>query len=185
MTQIAGGRASKLNRKLNDEIIKRISVFKDYGILCAVDYAATAVVLHFDVTRFRLEGDHRPRLRKCPTGNRSTSSLAPSQKWLSLLHDLAQCTRSPKFSQRRRLLPRAWPFGSRCRPRLPLAHPPRRPLHDIANGEDSRRLGFRFAGDRLLRLQRPEAGNNSALPLLRPAPAPALLHDSPHAEFAK
>jgi hypothetical protein len=56
VTQIASGRASKLNRRLNDEIMKRITSFKDYGIFCGIDYNKSDVVLHFDVTRFRLEG---------------------------------------------------------------------------------------------------------------------------------
>jgi hypothetical protein len=56
VTQIAGGRASKLNRKLNDEILKRVTLFKDYGVLCAIDYNKTEIALHFDATRFQLEG---------------------------------------------------------------------------------------------------------------------------------
>ena len=38
VTQIAGGRASKLNRRLNDEIMKRVTAFKEYGVLCGIDY---------------------------------------------------------------------------------------------------------------------------------------------------
>ena len=56
VTQIAGGRASKLNRKLNDEILKRVTLFKDYGVLCEIDYNKTEIALHFDATRFQLEG---------------------------------------------------------------------------------------------------------------------------------
>ncbi len=56
VTQIAGGRASKLNRKLNDEILKRVTLFKDYGVLCGIDYNKTEIALHFDATRFQLEG---------------------------------------------------------------------------------------------------------------------------------
>jgi hypothetical protein len=56
VTQIASGRASRLNERLNGEITKRITVFKEYGVFCGIDYAASELVLHFDVTRFRLEG---------------------------------------------------------------------------------------------------------------------------------
>lgn len=56
VTQIASGRASTLNRKLNDEITKRVTLFRNYGVLSGIDYAKTEVTLHFDVSRFRLEG---------------------------------------------------------------------------------------------------------------------------------
>ncbi len=56
MTQIASGRASRLNNRLNDEILKRVSLFKEYGVFRAIDYAPSEVVLHFDLTRFRSEG---------------------------------------------------------------------------------------------------------------------------------
>ena len=56
VTQLASGRASRLNKRLNDEILKRVSVFKDYGVFRAIDYAPSEVVLHFDLSRFRSEG---------------------------------------------------------------------------------------------------------------------------------
>jgi hypothetical protein len=56
VTQLAGGRASRLNNRLNDEIKKRITLFKDYGVFRAIDYRSSEVVLHFDVTRFRSDG---------------------------------------------------------------------------------------------------------------------------------
>ena len=56
VTQLASGRASRLNNRLNDEIKKRVSLFKEYGVFRAIDYAPSEVVLHFDLTRFRSEG---------------------------------------------------------------------------------------------------------------------------------
>jgi hypothetical protein len=56
VTQLASGRASRLNKRLNDEILKRVSVFKEYGVFRAIDYAPSEVVLHFDLSRFRSEG---------------------------------------------------------------------------------------------------------------------------------
>lgn len=56
VTQLASGRASRLNNRLNDEILKKVSLFKEYGVFRAIDYAPSEVVLHFDVTRFRSEG---------------------------------------------------------------------------------------------------------------------------------
>ena len=56
VTQLASGRASRLNNRLNDEIKKRVSLFKEYGVFRAIDYTPTEVVLHFDLTRFKSEG---------------------------------------------------------------------------------------------------------------------------------
>jgi hypothetical protein len=56
VTQLASGRASRLNKRLNDEILKRVGLFKEYGVFRAIDYAPSEVVLHFDLTRFRSEG---------------------------------------------------------------------------------------------------------------------------------
>jgi hypothetical protein len=56
VTQIASGRASRLNKRLNDEVLKRVGLFKDYGVLQAIDYSSSEVILRFDSTRFRSEG---------------------------------------------------------------------------------------------------------------------------------
>jgi len=56
VTQIASGRASRLNKRLNDEILKRVGLFKEYGVFRAIDYTPSEVVLHFDLTRFKSEG---------------------------------------------------------------------------------------------------------------------------------
>ncbi len=56
VTQLASGRASRLNNRLNDEIKKRVTLFKEYGVFRAIDYSPTDVVLHFDVSRFRSDG---------------------------------------------------------------------------------------------------------------------------------
>jgi hypothetical protein len=56
VTQIANGRASRLNKRLNDEILKRVGVFTEYGVFRAIEYAPTEIVLHFDLTRFKSEG---------------------------------------------------------------------------------------------------------------------------------
>jgi hypothetical protein len=56
VTQLASGRASRLNQRLNAEILKRVGLFKEYGVFRSIDYAPSEVVLHFDLTRFRSEG---------------------------------------------------------------------------------------------------------------------------------
>jgi hypothetical protein len=56
VTQIARGRASRLNQRLNAEIMRKITVFKEYGVFQGIDYEPNEVVLHFDLTRLRSEG---------------------------------------------------------------------------------------------------------------------------------
>jgi hypothetical protein len=56
VTQVAGGRALRLNNRLNDEIKKRVTLFREYGVFRAIDYSPSDVVLHFDVSRFRSDG---------------------------------------------------------------------------------------------------------------------------------
>ena len=56
VTQIAEGRAALINKKLNAEVLKRATVFKQYGVFRGIDYSADQVVLHFDLTRLKSEG---------------------------------------------------------------------------------------------------------------------------------
>jgi hypothetical protein len=56
VTQIADGRAALLSQKLNAEVLKRTSTFKDYGAFCGIDYRPDQVVLRFDLTRLTREG---------------------------------------------------------------------------------------------------------------------------------
>jgi hypothetical protein len=56
VTQVADKKANGLNDKLNAEITKKIALFKDYGLLCGIDYFPTQIVLLFDQTRLRSEG---------------------------------------------------------------------------------------------------------------------------------
>ena len=50
----AGPRDSSEN--LNAEIVRRVSLFKEYGVFCGIDYSQSELVLHFDLTRLRPEG---------------------------------------------------------------------------------------------------------------------------------
>ena len=54
--QVAEGKASRLNERLNNEILKHIKIFQDYGILYGIDYTSAQIVLHFDVSRYTPEG---------------------------------------------------------------------------------------------------------------------------------
>ena len=56
VTRVAAGKASQMSDRLNAEVVKRVSAFKEYGVFTGIDYVPTEVVLHFDMTRFRSEG---------------------------------------------------------------------------------------------------------------------------------
>jgi len=55
-TRVVDGRSAEINQKLNAEIMKRAAQYKDYGVLCGVDYAVDSVTLRFDLTRLTREG---------------------------------------------------------------------------------------------------------------------------------
>ncbi|MDR3639614.1 MAG: hypothetical protein P4L84_37785 [Isosphaeraceae bacterium] len=54
--QVIEGKASKLNEKLNAEIMKRVKAFQEYGLFYAIEYDPSYVVLRFDVSRFVSDG---------------------------------------------------------------------------------------------------------------------------------
>ncbi len=56
ITQLANGRASRLGDRLNAEIARRVSLFREYGVFCGIEYSQNELVLHFDLTRLRSEG---------------------------------------------------------------------------------------------------------------------------------
>jgi hypothetical protein len=56
VTRIANGRALRLSERLNDEIVRHVALFRDYGVFCGIEYSPTELVLHFDLTRLRPEG---------------------------------------------------------------------------------------------------------------------------------
>ena len=55
-TRVVDGRAAEINEKLNAVIMKRAAQYKDYGVLCGIDYAADSITLRFDLTRLNREG---------------------------------------------------------------------------------------------------------------------------------
>ncbi len=56
VTQLANGRASRLSEELNAEIVRRVALFKEYGVFYGIEYSPGELVLHFDLTRLRSEG---------------------------------------------------------------------------------------------------------------------------------
>ena len=56
VTQVADGKASTMNAKLNAQLQKKVASFREYGVLREVNYTSDQVVLIFDVTRYRSDG---------------------------------------------------------------------------------------------------------------------------------
>ncbi len=185
VTQIAGGRASKLNSKLNDEIMKRVTLFKDYGVLCGIDYTKTEIVLHFDVTRFRLEG---------VTGfvfATAHPETVPLHRWLHPRNGTHYYTTKPNAPDR----PNSVADGVCCHvfnlpvPESVAVYHWRSGRDDLyttsPTGENSRRLGFLPHGIAFYVYKDPRP---DAIPLYRffdPVRHQHFYTTHPHAEFAK
>ena len=185
VTQIAGGRASKLNRKLNDEIMKRVTLFRDYGVLCGIEYAAKEVALHFDVTRFRLEG---------VTGHvlaQAHPDTVPLYRWLHPKNGSHYYTTKTGAPDRRNSVNE----GVSCHvfnqagPETVAVYHWRTARDDLYTtspaGENSYRLGFRPQGIAFYVYKDPRPGT---LPLYRfydPVRHQHFYTTHPHAEFAK
>jgi hypothetical protein len=185
VTQIAGGRASKLNRKLNDEITKRVAVFKDYGILCAVDYDKNAVVLHFDVTRFRLEGI---------TGHvfaNARPETVPLYRWFHPRIASHFYTTTPNAPDRPNSVSDGicgHVFNHAIPDTVPIYHwrTERDELYTTApNGEGSRWLGFRPQGIAFYVFKGPKPGTVPLYRFYDPLRHQHFYTTHPHAEFAK
>jgi hypothetical protein len=56
VTQVVDGKADAVNQKLNAEIMKRAAAYKDFGVLCGIDYDRDFVTLKFDLTRLDRQG---------------------------------------------------------------------------------------------------------------------------------
>jgi hypothetical protein len=185
VTQIAGGRASKLNRKLNDEIMKRVTLFRDYGVLSGIDYAKTEIALHFDVTRFRLEGI---------TGHVfavAHSDTAPLHRWLHPKNGSHHYTTTPNAPDR----PNSVSDGVCCHVFSHAAPDTVAVYHCRTNrdelyttsptGENSRRLGFIPHGTAFYVYKDPRPDTTPLYRFYDPVRHQHFYTTHPHAEFAK
>jgi hypothetical protein len=185
VTQIAGGRASRLNQRLNGEIMKRVSAFKEYGVFCGIDYAPSEVVLHFDVTRFRLEG---------VTGHvfaEPRPDTVPLHRWRHPKNGSHYYTTTPAAPDR----PNSVSDGIACHV---FDHPApdsvplyrwqtgRDDLYTTSpNGEGSRKLGYRPGGIACYLYREPKPGTVPLYRFYDPTRHHHFYTTHPHAEFAK
>ena len=87
VTQIASGRASRLNKRLNDEVLKRVGLFKDYGVFQEIDYTRVGSGPSFRLDAVPIRRHHRLRFGRRAAGHRPPLSMVPSPRWFPLLHD--------------------------------------------------------------------------------------------------
>lgn len=145
-TQIASGRASRLNQRLNNEITRKVTMFKEYGVFQRIDYEPNEVALHFDVTRFRSEGIAGYVFADAQPGT------IPLYRWLHPADGSHYYTVRPASPDR----PNSVSEGVACHVpadaasgAIPLYHwrTARDSLYTIdVNGERSTRLGYRPFG---------------------------------------
>jgi hypothetical protein len=185
VTQIAGGRASRLNQRLNAEILKRVALFKEYGVFCGIDYAQHELVLHFDLTRFRFEGIAGY------VWAQAQPETVPLHRWLHPRDGSRFYTISPAAPDR----PNSVSDGITCHV---YNHPVsgavpfyrwrngRDDLYTTApNGEDARRLGYRPAGIACYIDHDPKPGTVPLYRFFDPIRHHHFYTTHLHAEFAK
>jgi hypothetical protein len=185
VTQLASGRASRLNQRLNAEIVKRIGMFKEYGVFCAIDYAPSEVVLHFDLTRFRSEGIAGYVWTQAEPGT------IPLHRWLHPRNGSHFYTIIPGAPDR----PNAVSEGIVCHV---YDHPVAgavplywwRTAHDdfytiLPGGEAAPRLGYRFHGIACYIERDPKPGTVPLYRFVDPIRHHHFYTTHPHAEFAK
>jgi hypothetical protein len=185
VTQIAAGRASRLNQRLNAEVLKRVGMFREYGVLRGIDYAPSQVVLHFDVSRFRREGiagyvfpEPRP-------------GTVPLYRWLHPRHGSHYYTIIAAAPDRPNSVSEgvachvydhpiagAVPFYRWCNGRDEL-------YTTSPGGEGAGRLGFRPRGMTCYIDQDPKPGSVPLYRFYDPARHSHFYTTHPHAEFAK
>ena len=183
--QAIDGKASKMNDKLNAEILKRVQAFQDYGVFRGIDYGPGQVVLHFDVTRYILKGVAGYLY---PTEQPGT---VPLQRWTHIrradhVYTVGPVSPNPKIYRQRwdRWL-RLRPPAARDRRPARLAQPDRPLLHGRPGRRSAYRRGYQPDGIACHLYPQPQPGT---VPFYRFAEPRYGLHfytTHPNAEFAK
>jgi hypothetical protein len=185
VTQIASGRASRLNQRLNDEIVKRVALFREYGVFCGIDYAPSEVVLHFDLTRFRSEGVSGYVYSAAQPGT------VPLFRWLHPRDGSHFYTVTPAAPDR----PNSVGEGVACHVfdhhapdtvALYRWHHGRDDLYTTApDGENANRIGYRPAGIACYIFAAAKPGTTPLYRFFDPTRRHHFYSTHPHAEFAK
>ena len=185
VTRFADRKAALLNDKLNAEVLRRVALFRDYGVFCGIDYTATGVTLRFDLTRLRAEGVVAYILPAPLPGS------VPLHRWQGARRGDHFYTTSPFEPDRRAYRyegAAGYVFAQPIPGTVPLfrwATPAERLYTTSAGGDWSRRTGCRLETVACYVFPGPSPGT---VPLYRFADPRTGLHfytTHPHAEFAK
>jgi hypothetical protein len=185
VTQIADGRASRLSQRLNAEVIKRVAVFKEYGVFCGIDYASSGVVLHFDLTRLRLEGIAGYVFAEPQPGT------VPLYRWRHPKDGSHHYTTTPGLPDRPNSVSEGIAchvFGSRVGESVPLYRwrSARDELYTTSkSGEGASRLGYHPLGIACYIEKNATPGRVPLYRFYDPARRQHFYTTHPHAEFAK
>jgi hypothetical protein len=185
VTQIASGRASRLNQRLNDEVLKRVGLFKEYGVFRDIDYSPTGVVLHFDLTRYRSQG-----IAGYVFGD-ARADAVPLYRWFHPRLGTHYYTIHAGAPDR----PNSVDDGAICQVHDQNV-PGTVPLYDWSNGRDhlyttnldgegAGRLGYRSQGITCFIYPAPKPGTVPLYRFYDPLARQHFYTTHPHAEFAK
>jgi hypothetical protein len=185
VTAFADSKAALLNDRLNAEVLRRVGLFREYGVFCGIDYTATQVVLRFDVTRLRPEGV------ACYVFPTPRPGAIPLYRWAHRTRGDHFYAASPAEPDRRAYRSE----GVACYV-LPAPQPGAVPLYrwvgrrerfyaTTPNGAWSRRAGFLLEGVACYVFPHPEPGTVPLYRFLDPRRGLHFYTTHPHAEFAK
>jgi hypothetical protein len=182
VTQIASGRAIRLNERLNSEIAKHVMLFNEYGVFRGIDYTLAEIVLHFDLTRYRSEGITGYVFAEAQAG------AVPFHRWLHPRDGSHFYTTAPAAPDR----PNAVSEGVACyvfdhsiAETVPLYrwHRPRDDLYTRArDGKNSDRAGYRPAGIACYIYAEPKPGTVALYRFYDPIRHHHFYSTHPHAE---
>ena len=189
VTRVAAGKANQLSGKLNAEIVKRVAAFREYGVFAGIDYTPALVVLHFEMSRFKPEGDCRLRL----------SAGSPSRRNRGPFRCSAPCTQSSGHTSTPSTRPMPSAGASRLRgsPARSSIGPSRSRSPSIAgrsfatastrprdDGEGSYRMGYRTEGIACFLYPDAQPGTIPFYRFVDPRTGKHFYTVHPHAEFA-
>jgi hypothetical protein len=185
VTQIANGRASRLSQRLNAEILRRVTLFQEYGVFCGIEYAPSELVLHFDLTRLRSEGVAGHVFAGGQPGT------VPLYRWLHPGHRSHFYTIRPAAPDRPNAVAEGvacYVYDRRVADAVPLYHwaNARDHLYTTApDGERAGRLGYRPWGIACYLYPEPRPGTVPLYRFYDPVRGHHFYTTHPHAEFLK
>ncbi len=183
--QVAEGKTSRLNEKLNAEILKHTKMFQDYGVFYGIDYTANDIALHFDVSRYTLQGVAGYLY---PTALPGT---VPLYRWVHMRRREHVYTINPVGPDKRIFRNEGiagYVFARPASETVPLYRWRSRWDHfytTAADGEGANKYGYRGEGVACFLYSAPQPGTVAFYRFVEPRTGLHFYTTHPHAEFAK